>query len=151
MTLNLRLAQPADAADLLAWRNDPKTRALSRQQAEISWDDHCRWVDRMVADPGCLFLVAWQDDVRVGVVRFNRRGQTNVWEVSITVAPAAQGRGLGGRMLNDGVARLRRDHPGAEVLAAVLPGNLASERLFLGAGFRPTPSDEAFAHFVLEA
>lgn len=151
MSLHLRLAQPADAADLLAWRNDPKTRALSRQPEEISWDDHCRWLDRMIADPGCLFLVAWLDGTRVGVVRFNRRGQADVWEVSITVAPVAQGRGLGRRILNEGVVRLRRDHPGAEVLAAVRPGNLASERLFLGAGFRPTQSDEAFAHFVLGA
>lgn len=151
MSLHLRLAQPADAADLLAWRNDPTTRALSRQQAEISWDDHCRWLDRMAADPGCLFLVAWQDMERVGVVRFNRRGQTRLWEVSITVAPAAQGRGVGRRILSEGVARLRRDHPGAEVLAAVRPGNLASERLFLGAGFVPAQSDEAFAHFMLGA
>jgi len=151
MTLRLEPVQPADAADLLAWRNDPKTRAQSRHQGEISWDDHCRWLHRMAADPACLFLVAWREAVRVGVVRFNRHVETGVWEVSITVAPAAQGQGWGRRILHAGVERLRQLHPGATVLAAVQPGNRASESLFLSAGFVPTDSDETFAHFLLGA
>lgn len=151
MTLRLDLVQSADAADLLAWRNDPLTRAQSRHQGEISWLDHCQWLDRMRADPNCLFLVAWLDGERVAVVRFNHHDISDLWEVSITVAPAAQGKGLGRLALLAGIERLRQLHPDAKVLAAVQPGNRASERLFLGAGFVPVPSDEAFAHFLLGA
>lgn len=151
MTLRLDVVQPSDAAELLAWRNDPAVRALSRHPGEISWAEHCRWLERMQGDPQCLFLVAWRDGHRVGVVRFNRRRDRDAWEVSITIAPAAQGHGLGRVVLAAGIEALRQDHPGAKVLAAVQSGNLASERLFLGAGFVPVPSDEAFAHFELGA
>ncbi len=151
MTFRLEKVQTADAADLLAWRNDPTVRALSRHQGEISWAEHCRWLERMRGDPECLFLVAWRDGQRVGVVRFNRRHDKDVWEVSITVAPAAQGQGLGRLVLKAGIDDLRRAHPGAQVLAAVQTGNHASAKLFQGAGFIPVPSDEACAHFLLGA
>ena len=151
MTLRLEMVQPTDAADLLAWRNDPMVRALSRHHGEISWAEHCQWLEHMRGDPECLFLVGWRDDRRVGVVRFNRRRETDVWEVSITIAPAAQGQGLGRLVLKAGIDALHQEHPGAKVLAAVQMGNHASEKLFLGAGFAPVPSDEDCAHFLLGA
>ncbi|MBI2242173.1 MAG: GNAT family N-acetyltransferase [Magnetospirillum gryphiswaldense] len=151
MNLVLKPAATADAADLFAWRNDPLTRAQSRNHDVIAWDEHCRWLGRVLDDAGCLFLVAWQDGARVGMVRFNHRPDKGVWEISIGIAPAAQGRGLGRLVLGAGVARLRDENPGAVVLAAVLPGNRASERLFLGAGFVPVGSDEDCRHFLLGA
>lgn len=149
--LTLRAASMDDAATLLAWRNDPVTRAQSRQQGEIAWADHCRWLARVLNDPGCLVLVGWCGGERCGTVRFSTDGDGRPWEVSIVLAPAWRGQGLGRRLLAGGVARLRAAHPGAGVLAAVRPGNRASAALFLGAGFHPVPSDEEFAHFMLTA
>lgn len=151
MNCVLKPATMADAADLLAWRNDPLVRSSSRNHDVIAWDDHCRWLGRMLDDPGCLFLMAWQDDARVGMIRFNRLADKDVWEVSIAVAPTALGQGLGRLILGAGIVRLRGAHPGAVVLAAVLPDNLISEKLFLGAGFVPTRTDELCRHYLLGA
>ena len=149
--LHVRPAAPDDAARLLAWRNDGATRAQSRHGAEIGWDAHCQWLARMLADDGCVFLIGEVAGEAVGTVRFNR-GEGGVWEVSIVMAPAARGRGLGGVLLGAGIGHLRTLYPMAEILAAVRAGNQASEALFQRAGFVPSPSPEAgFAHFLLQA
>jgi len=149
--LILRQANLDDAATLLAWRNDTVTRAQSRQSGEIGWDDHCRWLARVIADPDCLFLMGEGGPQPCGFVRFNRDASKDFWEVSIAVAPAQRGQGLGRRLLPAAIDVLRASHPDARVLAAVRSGNQASEALFRRCGFRPAPSTEEFLHFMLEA
>lgn len=147
----LRPACREDARELLVWRNDPSTRAQSRHGEEIGWDDHCRWLLRTLDDADCLLLIGTVAGQRIGMVRFNRDQPAGWWEVSIALAPSWRGRGWGGRMLAAGIGQLRKNHPGVEVLAAVRPGNGASENLFLHAGFEAICSDEDFAHFLLRA
>nr|WP_249209205.1 GNAT family N-acetyltransferase [Magnetospirillum sulfuroxidans] len=149
--MTLRHAIFDDAAALLAWRNDAVTRAQSRQSGEIGWDDHCRWLARVIGDPDCLFLIGCFGPQPCGFVRFNRDAAKDLWEVSIAVTPAQRGHGLGRRLLPAAIDVLRAGHPGARVLAAVRSGNQASEALFRRCGFRPAPSTEEFLHFMLEA
>src|SRR3546814_18189580 len=47
----LRPVQPLDSADLLAWRNDPLTRATSRNTAAIELATHAAWPERPPAAP----------------------------------------------------------------------------------------------------
>lgn len=150
MDLRLDPAVLDDGDALLAWRNDPLTRAQSRQGDPVPPEGHWAWLSARLASSDCLMLMGRAAGERCGVVRFDRRDD-RMWEVSITIAPWARGRGLARPLLDRGVARLRRDHAGAVVLAAVRPGNRASESLFLGAGFVPQSSDEEFAHYLLGA
>lgn len=150
MELRLDPAGLDDGDALLAWRNDPLTRAQSRHGDPVVPAAHWAWLSARLASVDCLMLIGRAAGERCGVVRFDRR-DGRVWEVSITIAPWARGRGLARLLLAAGIARLRRAHAGAVVLAAVRPGNRASESLFLGAGFTPQPSDEEFAHYLLDA
>lgn len=59
-------------------------------------------------------------------------------EVAIEVAPESRGRGVGARTLTE--AR-RLVGPGQPVFAQIAPGNAASLRAFLAAGFRPIGSE----------
>jgi len=43
--MNIRLATRDDAQLLLAWRNDPLTRAMSKSMDEVQWDEHVRWLN----------------------------------------------------------------------------------------------------------
>lgn len=151
MPLTLLRATMDEAADLLAWRNDAVTRAQSRHGDEIGWDDHCRWLARVTDDPDCLFLIGRVDGVRCGFVRFNRTAAADCWEVSIALAPSWREQGIGGRLLRAGIDALRAGNPGARVLAAVRPGNQASEALFRRSGFQSVASAEEFLHFRLDA
>jgi spore coat polysaccharide biosynthesis predicted glycosyltransferase SpsG/RimJ/RimL family protein N-acetyltransferase len=132
----VRDATAADAALLLAWRNDPETRRWSRGTDPVPRADHEAWLARVLADEDRRLLVAEHDGRPVGTVRFDREGEA--WEVSITVAPAARGRRLAVPML---LAAERWLGP-AVIRANVHGENVASLALFRRAGYRPVSAGE---------
>lgn len=69
------------------------------------------------------------------------RGLEGRWEVAIEVEPEARGRGVG-----RGLALAARGmvEPGEPVFAQVAPGNVASVRAALAAGFRPFAAEILF-------
>lgn len=132
----LRPATMADAERLLAWRNDPVARANSLDGGEIALEQHRAWLARVLADPMHLVLVGEIAGRPFGVVRFASRGDAS--RVSIALGAAERGRGLGGRLLAEGCARLFAAHPEVETIEAdILPGNVASQRIFSACGFAP--------------
>jgi GNAT superfamily N-acetyltransferase len=69
------------------------------------------------------------------------RGLADRWEVSVEVEPAWQGRGLGRALA---VAAASLVPAGEPLFAQVSPGNVASVRTFLAAGYRPICSEVLF-------
>jgi hypothetical protein len=106
----------------------------------------CRLVERpdLEDHPRVLHARSWRDDVRVlgrrpgegrgGLVTL-ARGIAGLPELSIAVDTV--GRGHGAELLADALALPRYGDP---VWACVAPGNVASLRLFLRAGFEPVAS-----------
>jgi spore coat polysaccharide biosynthesis predicted glycosyltransferase SpsG/L-amino acid N-acyltransferase YncA len=127
----VREASNADSALLLAWRNDPETRAWSRTTDPVSPADHQAWLARGLRNPDRRLLIAEQDHKPVGTVRFDRDGRH--WEVSITLAPEARGRKLALPVL---LAAERVLEPRATVRACVHRDNGASRALFRRAGYQ---------------
>ncbi|MDQ3577042.1 MAG: GNAT family N-acetyltransferase [Actinomycetota bacterium] len=127
-----RLAGAADSALLLTWRNDPLTRANSVNQDAVAEADHQRWLAGVLTDPDrSLWIV--EEDQPLGVVRFDRT-EGDEFEVSVTVAPAARGRGLARSILLTAQAQVRP----ARIVARIREDNHASLRLFEGAGYVAT-------------
>src|SRR5829696_2800333 len=135
--LYLRPAVAADRDLLLKWRNDPQTRSVSRDVHVISADEHDTWLKRVLADPTRRLLIAELDGAPIGEVRFDRLGP-GCYEVSISLAPDARGRGLGSRLLRFAVEWAWRATNARLLDAAIREGNEASMRIFLKAGFRPS-------------
>jgi RimJ/RimL family protein N-acetyltransferase len=68
-------------------------------------------------------------------------GVAGRWEVSVEVDPGYRGKGLG----RDLVAAARHLVPdGTPVWAQIAPGNAASVRAFLAAGYRPVGAEVLF-------
>ncbi|HEU5419320.1 MAG TPA: GNAT family N-acetyltransferase [Streptosporangiaceae bacterium] len=95
-----------------------------------------------LAHPRHARALHYRDEVRAwradgGVVVLGR-GVAGRWEASIEVDPDQQGRGLGRRL----ATAARHLVPGGEMVwAQVAPGNAASVRAFLAAGFRPVGAE----------
>lgn len=83
---------------------------------------------------------AWTDTPQRGVVILGR-GLAGRLEVSVELDPAARGRGIGRRMI---AAALALVPPDERVFAQVAPGNAASLRAFLAAGFVPIGAEVLF-------
>jgi RimJ/RimL family protein N-acetyltransferase len=125
-TLTVRPATEADALDVLAWRNDPLTRAMSRDQGEVEEAAHVAWFARAIADSARTLLIGEVDGGKVGMVRIDRGAET---EVSINLNPAYRGQGLSVPLLMAALAGV------PDVWAEVREENAASIRLFERAGF----------------
>lgn len=131
--LALRPASMADAALLLTWRNDPATRAASFTTGEVSWPDHLQWLADVLSDRRRILEVGEIEGVPVGVVRLDREGASAA-TISVTVAPEARGLGLAAALLRRAVAAAAARGIG-RVDARIRPGNDASRRAFVAAGF----------------
>jgi len=132
----LRRATMDDAALLHAWRNDPSVRAVSHNPGEIAFADHCRWLEASLARTDRHVLVAERRGAPVGTLRFDVAGGRAT--VSIAVDPRFRGSGIGPAILDAGHAWIAANAPSVAALRAeIRPGNEASARAFLAAGYLP--------------
>lgn len=130
--MNLRPATPADAAVLLAWRNDPVTRAMSFDTGAVGLEEHGAWLEDKLIDPRAELWIGEVDGQPIGQVRFDLQDDATAL-VSITVAPHARGRGHGLTLLSDAINR--QDLGAAVLRAEIRHGNAPSLRIFEQAGF----------------
>jgi RimJ/RimL family protein N-acetyltransferase len=132
--IRLRPACAFDSDSLLAWRNDPTTRAVSFEQEEIASSTHARWFAGRLGDPDCLFLVVEKDGAAVGQVRLERLAP-GLAEVNIGLASEARGRGIGRHALQLAADEARRQLGIETLRALVRRENEPSLRAFRAAGF----------------
>jgi UDP-2,4-diacetamido-2,4,6-trideoxy-beta-L-altropyranose hydrolase len=136
LPLALRPAVADDRQALFDWANDPETRASSFRSDPIPWAVHVDWLEKKLADPRCDFWVGVVDDAPVGCIRFDGDGSAEDRSVvSVTVAPAWRGRGVGRALIAMGTRRALESYA-REVHAFVLEANTASVRAFEAAGYR---------------
>jgi RimJ/RimL family protein N-acetyltransferase len=135
--VTVRAATMRDADLLLAWANDPATRAQSFQPDRIEAASHERWLAERLASPSSRLLIGIKGLMPIGQVRFDRNPDGTV-EVGISVAADARNRGLGRSLLAAGLAAARRDGSlGVRTFVAhIRLDNDVSAALFRGAGFR---------------
>ncbi|MHB1472268.1 MAG: GNAT family N-acetyltransferase [Dermatophilaceae bacterium] len=142
--LTARPAGMQDARALWEWRNDPVTRASSRNSDLVPWVEHLAWLETSLTRDDRMLLVV-EDPVStagpVGTVRWDldREGE---WEVSITVAPDRRGQSLARPLLRAGEVALSEvtRSSGTNVtayLAVVHVDNGASVRLFESSAYLP--------------
>lgn len=110
----IRPATMEDARRLFEWRNDPLTRAMSKNSELVEWAGHVEWLERRLSLPEPHLFIAEVDCLSVGTFRVDGD------EISYTIAPEQRRRGYAKQML-----QLARERFGS-LIAEVLPGNEAS-------------------------
>ncbi|MBF0187954.1 MAG: GNAT family N-acetyltransferase [Magnetococcales bacterium] len=154
----VRPVTPADFDQVLAWRNDAHTRAMSRRSQPLSLDQY----QPEMENPEALFLIA---EIRqsgggspveaIGVVRFDPLPSSEPtvsekpgFEVGINLAPSARGRGLAAPVLIAAVAAFRSvNTPRPFLHAEIRQDNPASQRCFERAGFRRVRQEAADLYY----
>ena len=129
----IRPARPQDVRSVWTWRNDPAARAMSLDAQPIPWQTHRAWYEERLASPDTLMLIASVGDQAIGVLRFDRSGETA--EVSIAIAPERRGQGWGRHLLRQGCEIVQRNGFARYLEARIRPENTASRRIFEAAGF----------------
>jgi RimJ/RimL family protein N-acetyltransferase len=137
--ITLRPASEQDDSLLLAWANDPVTRAAGFAPHPVTPDEHRAWLAGRLESRSSRLLIGMSGETPVGQVRLDREPGGRV-EVGISVAPEARGQGVGRSLLWAALDEARRDASlGATGFTArIRPENTPSIALFTGAGFRQT-------------
>lgn len=151
--LRLRRATPEDCRAVWELANDPTIRAASFSSAPIPWEAHVGWYARQLASPEALFLLAENEQgALVGQVRFVLNAGEAV--ISVSLAAAFRGAGLGARLIQLGSQALFRETDAARIHAYIKADNRASITVFTRAGYRLLPptvlADAPAAHMLLE-
>jgi RimJ/RimL family protein N-acetyltransferase len=134
--ITIRRAGPGDADLLLAWANDPVTRAASFHPNPIEAATHAAWFRSRLASPMTRLFIGLEDDVPVGQVRLEGDADGRV-EVAISVAAAARHRGMGQALLAAALeaASADADLEARVFVAQIRPDNRSSIALFVRGGF----------------
>lgn len=131
----MRLATPDDAAFLLAVRNDPLTRAMSRHTLEVPEAVHQMWLtDTLASTRHYLYVALLYGSVPVGTGRadFNRDDV----QLSLAVHPTHRGKGYGQQVVHE-LCDVADGTSGLPQVAEISTQNVASTLAFLREGFEP--------------
>lgn len=125
--LVLRKVEVKDIKTLFDWANDPVTRRNSLRAEEISWSEHEKWFHSYaLEDNKNLYLIGLEDNNPVGFIRFEYREE---WIVSIVISPIHRGKGVGSRLLKEGIRYFERIYT-APLLAHIKSSNYGSIKVF---------------------
>ncbi len=138
--VTLRRAREDDAPLLREWRNEADAVRFSATARPVSGAAHARWLAARLADAGTRLWVGEEAGVPVGQVRVDLLDGSGV--VSIAVATAARGRGIGQAMLRAAIEEIAQEDAATQLRALIHPDNTASLRAFERVGFRRVSSDE---------
>ncbi len=133
--LRVRPAINADGSMVHQWRNDIRTRSVSRDHQAIDLDRHLKWFEQSLLNPDRSIWIGMIGDVPVGLLRFDQLAEAQ-FEVSIFLDPDLHGLGLGSPLLIAGEAALANTQPGPiEIHAETLPENTGSQAMFKREGY----------------
>jgi len=135
--MRVRPATSEDSIEILRWRNDLNSRLSSRNSEIIPFEAHQVWFEQVMSDPERVLLIGENTDGQpMGQVRFDRmRTEPDTYEVSITIAPEARGRGFSLQLLTAAEDQLLQTTGFLILRAYVDVGNKVSERLFETGGY----------------
>jgi UDP-2,4-diacetamido-2,4,6-trideoxy-beta-L-altropyranose hydrolase len=143
--LRLRRADATDVERLWEWRNDPGSRAASRNDQFIPFADHIAWYQHALKDVSRIILIGEMAGRPIGTVRFDPCGP-QTFEVSITLDPDMKSQGLGRKLLAAAIDWQKANQPSDMLRATAREMNTASINAFAACGFSASPPTGGWVH-----
>ena len=130
--LRLRPVCADDCRMIWEWANDALVRSQSFASDPIPWESHVAWFKRALRDPDMRLYIA-ESSAPVGLARFeSRNGETLI---SVTIAAAYRGRGLGSELTKLASSEMLRNPSVAAIHAYIKPENPSSIAMVVAAGY----------------
>lgn len=134
--MDIRLVEAQDSEEILRWRNDAVTRAMSLDSEIVDAEQHEKWFARLLNDQRRIALVGTAGGKAIGWVRFDPLAGQNEFLVSISVAPESRSKGMGSQLLGLALRHLRGSCREPIVYAKVKDSNVSSLKVFQKHGFQ---------------
>lgn len=145
----LRALRAEDSDEILRWRNDETTRAMSLTTDLVDPATHAAWFSRLLRNEARIAYMATNRDDRVGWVRFDPLNDEPGFLASITIAPEMRGKGFGTVLLGRALKNLRVGRDAIVVHAQIKRSNIGSRKIFEQNGFKHHATDGSIETFAL--
>lgn len=132
--IKLRPVAHEDREMIFNWRNMPFLVNLGSSGKTISWQEHCKWFDKVMQDKNIKLFVIQQNSTPIGQLRYDLNG-TNEYTVTIYVLQEYTGKGIGPIALRKGSSIMLEMSKQNVLIAFIKDSNKASISAFLKAGF----------------
>ena len=149
----LRKAELEDSDLVLAWRNDAEAIRQSVSGLAVEVAVHQQWFEGALESTTTMLLIA-ETELKTGITpigmcRFDLL-KAGVFAVSINMGPNFRGRGLGGTVLQSGIAFLKGEVGAPVAIEAVVhESNSPSLRVFEKTGFSVFGQEAPWLHLRL--
>lgn len=131
----LREADKDDVRLLFGWVNESCVRKNSFSTAEITYDEHLKWFEDVLAKPDVKQFIYMDEDGPAGQVRIAING--NQAEISYSVCAEKRCMGVGKEMLVLLAQKIKNEFPQILTLTAkVKTDNIASQKAFQDLGYK---------------
>jgi RimJ/RimL family protein N-acetyltransferase len=140
-SFKLRVVEAKDVDVLFSWTNDPDVRKNSFNQEKITYEVHCNWFRKKIADPNVIMLIAEIDEIPAGQIRLE--GTVNEeWGINFSIANEFRGKGIGTRVLKEAGEYISRTKGPSCLIGKVKAQNIASQKAFYYSGFLLRKTEE---------
>lgn len=147
--IKLKKADFSDIEFLWYLRNQPEVFKFFKNPRETQWQEHINWIMPVIfGKTNKELFVALFDKKPVGQIRLDWQENKNA-EVSISLLKEFQGRGLGAKLLGQGIKSAKKKKAKA-LFAEIHPQNAASVRLFEKSGFKFQEEKDGFLIYLLQ-
>ena len=139
--IKVRKANNSDIEEIYTWRNDPKTKKMSKNKNAINLDEHKIWFSRIKNDKNSLILICKEINInkKIGVVFFNLNETKKTSKISINLDPIKRRKGYGSECLANSIDYFKDKFKDCEtILAEIKKENAASKKIFEKMGFTKT-------------
>ncbi len=140
LALTLRPILIDDLDTTFLWATDKNIRKYALTSNNISFEEHRNWFVSKLSDPKCYFYIVEIDNNPIGSIRFDTLNNEAI--ISYLMTPSMHGRGLGKRVLHEGVKKIFELADVHAVKGIVLKDNLASLRIFESLGYESEVIDD---------
>lgn len=133
--LKLRPATPSDMKKTFEWVNNTIIRKFSFNTDPILWENHLEWFNEKLNSSHCSYYIMELEEIAIGSIRFDI--ENNTAKINYLIDPDFTGKGLGTKILDQGMAKLKCTKPNIHIIYGyVFKDNLASIRIFENLGFK---------------
>ena len=139
--VSIRPVRNDDMRMIFEWRNTPFLVKLGSSGKKVTWQEHCKWFDKILTDSDTALFIIYSGKDPAGQIRFEReKGETYI--VTIYLISQYTGKGIGVASLKKGVEVMLKEDPKREFLAFIKGGNQASIAAFSKAGFKTAGNND---------
>lgn len=150
--ISIRQAQVFDSKEVFLWRNDELTRKMSHLSDLVQWETHTEWYEHSISQAQRLLLICEypEEDVKVGMVRFDFDHEFAQATISINISPEQRSKGYAKACLHSAIAYVQATYPECKELSAEIKRiNKASIHSFEGLGFKQKLEQADFSIYSL--